>query len=55
MLDVAIKGFEKAILLVPDYAEREPLYQLYHLMNHLNLFGKAYFGQVFSVLKRYVC
>ena len=33
--------------------ERIPLYQLYHLLNHLNLFGEGYGGQVDSVLRRY--
>ncbi|MEE2599048.1 MAG: fructosamine kinase family protein [SAR324 cluster bacterium] len=53
--DIFYSAYKSAFPLVPDYAEREPLYQLYHLMNHLNLFGKTYFGQVLSVLKRYVC
>jgi fructosamine-3-kinase len=26
--------------------ERERVYQLYHLMNHLNLFGTGYLGEV---------
>ena len=51
--DTFYSAYKSAFPLVPDYAEREPLYQLYHLMNHLNLFGKAYYGQVLSVLKRY--
>ena len=46
-------AYESAFPLVPGYPEREPLYQLYHLMNHLNLFGTGYYGQVLSVLKRY--
>ena len=37
----------------PGYAEREPLYHLYHLLNHLNLFGNGYYGQVISILRRY--
>ena len=46
-------AYESAFPLVPGYPEREPLYQLYHLMNHLNLFGTGYYGQVLSILKRY--
>ena len=46
-------AYESALPLVPGYPEREPLYQLYHLMNHLNLFGTGYYGQVLSILKRY--
>jgi len=33
--------------------DRLPLYQLYHLLNHLNLFGEGYGGQVDVVLRRY--
>jgi protein-ribulosamine 3-kinase len=33
--------------------ERFPIYNLYHLLNHLNLFGGGYYGQVISILRRY--
>ena len=35
------------------YAERFELYNLYHLINHLNLFGHTYAGGVARILKRY--
>lgn len=40
----------------PDqgYNERKDLYNLYHLLNHLNLFGESYGGSVDAVLRRYV-
>ncbi len=28
--------------LNPDYEQRKPLYSLYHILNHLNLFGRGY-------------
>ena len=37
----------------PGWRERLPVYQLYHLLNHLNLFGGGYRSQVLSVLDRY--
>ena len=46
-------AYESAFPLVPGYPEREPLYHLYHLLNHLNLFGTGYYGQVLSILRRY--
>ena len=46
-------AYKSAFPLAPDYSVREPLYQLYHLLNHLNLFGTGYYEQVFSILKRY--
>ena len=32
------------------YARRKHLYNLYHLLNHLNLFGSGYLGQVEATL-----
>jgi fructosamine-3-kinase len=34
------------------YAQRKHLYNLYHLLNHLNLFGSGYRGQVETALHR---
>lgn len=28
-----------------DYERRKPVYNLYHILNHLNLFGRGYLGQ----------
>lgn len=39
--------------LLPGYARRRDLYNLYHLLNHLNLFGPAYLGSVRRVLRTY--
>lgn len=39
---------------MPDgWEQRLDLYNLYHLLNHLNLFGSAYLGQVKSSLARF--
>lgn len=35
------------------WQEREPIYKLYHLLNHFNLFGEVYLGQVLNILKKY--
>jgi len=37
--------------LDPGYETRRPLYQLYHLLNHLNLFGAGYAAQVRATLR----
>ncbi len=39
--------------LDPDYPERRDLYNLYHLLNHLNTFGESYGHSVDEVLRRY--
>ena len=36
------------------YRDRRDLYNLYHLLNHLNLFGGSYRGSVQRILNRYV-
>lgn len=37
----------------PAFRDRKDLYNLYHLLNHLNLFGEAYYYDVLAVLRRY--
>lgn len=38
--------------LAPGWERRVDLYNLYHLLNHFNLFGAGYLGQVAAVLSR---
>jgi fructosamine-3-kinase len=38
--------------LDPGYAVRRHLYNLYHVLNHLNLFGEAYLSQAEALLQR---
>jgi fructosamine-3-kinase len=47
-------GYNGTWPLDPGYAERRDLYNLYHLLNHLNLFGENYGGQVDAVIQRYL-
>jgi len=44
-------AYEAAWPLPAGYAERKHLYNLYHLLNHLNLFGGGYLGQVKATLR----
>lgn len=46
-------AYREASPLHPGYAQRRDLYNLYHLLNHLNLFGEGYLGSVLSVVRRY--
>lgn len=34
----------------PEYYERRKYYHLYHLLNHLNLFGRSYLGSVEEII-----
>lgn len=47
-------AYHRAWPLEPEYRERKALYNLYHLLNHLNLFGEGYGGSVDTILGRYV-
>jgi fructosamine-3-kinase len=47
------EAYREAYPLEPGYGERKPLYQLYYLLVHLNLFGEAYGTDVDRVLARY--
>jgi protein-ribulosamine 3-kinase len=44
-------AYNAAWPLAPGYERRKHLYNLYHLLNHLNLFGGGYLAQVRSALR----
>jgi protein-ribulosamine 3-kinase len=44
------EAYGEAYPLDAGYARRKHLYNLYHLLNHLNLFGAGYLGQVQETL-----
>ena len=43
-------AYREAFPLAQGYERRKHLYNLYHLLNHLNLFGGGYLGQVNATL-----
>jgi protein-ribulosamine 3-kinase len=45
-------AYEAAWALDPGAAVRCNLYNLYHVLNHLNLFGEGYRGQALSLIER---
>ncbi|MEX0824480.1 MAG: fructosamine kinase family protein [Woeseia sp.] len=44
-------AYEEAWPLAPGHEARTDLYQLYHVLNHLNLFGAAYLGRARDLLR----
>jgi protein-ribulosamine 3-kinase len=44
-------AYNEAWPLSREYERRKPLYNLYHLLNHLNLFGGGYLEQVRAALR----
>lgn len=47
------RAYQAAWPLASGYTERRAVYHLYHLLNHLNLFGRSYAGSVASILRRF--
>lgn len=47
-------AYKEAFPLQPGYEERRDLYNLYQLLNHLNLFGPTYLEPVLSIISEYV-
>ena len=46
-------AYESVRPLAPGYRARFDIYNLYHLLNHLNLFGGSYLSSVEAVLGRH--
>lgn len=46
-------SYNEVFPLDPGYEKRRDLYNLYHLLNHLNLFGGSYASSVASIVARY--
>ena len=47
-------AYEEEWPLPPGSGERLAIYELYHLLNHLNLFGRSYRGRCVAILERLV-
>ncbi len=46
-------AYEETWPLEAGYEERRDIYNLYHLMNHMNLFGLSYMSGVMNIVRRY--
>lgn len=53
--DSFYSAYLEAWPLSPGWQKRMELYKLYHLFNHLNLFGEGYYGQVVATMKELGC
>jgi len=47
------KAYGEVSPLAPGHEDRLAIYQLYHILNHLNLFGGGYFDQSRRILRQY--
>ena len=48
------KAYNEIFPLEDGYEYRENIYKLYHVLNHLNLFGGGYYSQAISLIKFYI-
>lgn len=48
------RSYEQAWPLAPGFEQRLPVYQLYYLLVHVNLFGGGYVDSVRSILKQFI-
>lgn len=46
-------AYKEAYPMQPGYKDRRDLYNLYHLLNHLNLFGGSYLAGVLRTVRKY--
>jgi fructosamine-3-kinase len=44
------RAYDEAWPLSPGHEQRLGLYQLYHVLNHLNLFGRGYLGRALEII-----
>lgn len=47
-------AYNETFPLPEGWQYREGIYKLYHLFNHLNLFGNSYYGSVLNTIKYYI-
>lgn len=48
------KTYDEIFPLSDGYDYRENIYKLYHVLNHLNLFGSGYYSQAIRLIKFYI-
>jgi len=47
-------GYTDEYPLEGGHLERQGIYQLYHVLNHLNLFGRSYYSQAMNIIRTYL-
>ncbi|MCD7954690.1 MAG: fructosamine kinase family protein [Lachnospiraceae bacterium] len=52
--DSFYRAYQEINRMEPGYEDRKDLYNLYHVLNHLNLFGPSYLGEVRRIIRRFV-
>jgi fructosamine-3-kinase len=47
-------GYNEAWSLDSGYGQRKSIYNLYHVLNHFNLFGGGYANQAQTIIQRLI-
>ncbi|MFT7625828.1 MAG: protein-ribulosamine 3-kinase, partial [Myxococcota bacterium] len=47
-------AYAESFPIASGYSQRRDLYNLYHVLNHANLFGGGYVGQAESIARNYI-
>ncbi|HKJ84985.1 MAG TPA: fructosamine kinase family protein, partial [Spirochaetia bacterium] len=48
-----LQSYDDEWALQSGYADRSALYNLYHMLNHANIFGSSYVSSVVAIVRRY--
>jgi len=48
------RSYDEYFPLKPGYEYRQNIYKLYHIMNHLNLFGTGYYSRAIELIRSYL-
>ncbi len=51
--DAFVASYDEVLPLPSGWRQRVELYQLYHLLNHLNLFGSGYLDSCLEIVRKY--
>jgi len=47
-------SYQEEFPLEDGHEYREDIYKLYHVLNHLNMFGRSYYTQALALIKKYI-
>jgi fructosamine-3-kinase len=47
-------AYNEVLPISPEYDDRKEIYNLYHVLNHLNMFGSSYASQANAIVNRFV-
>jgi len=51
--DAFYQHYNQLMPMENGWKQRMPIYNVYHLLNHLNLFGKSYLSEIRQIVRRF--